>query len=246
MRKKADVKRSKKIATQERNREKKEEERRQREAKRNAKRAIGILTKPPGGSPGVPKSEAHKAAISAAVKAKWADPAHVAKRKQTVIERRMRGSGVREREAREIRSQLQELSPQERKRAKLVQEAQEGELLAKRCKKETATHADNLKRKTNRSMGLRVYNAMRHTTGLGIAYFKGKQELGPLGVGETREVNTLTGLTAWNTGSSRSQRTTWPSASRLASLTWIPSSRRYTCAQISVSGFIFVGGCSTT
>jgi hypothetical protein len=120
--KKADVKRSKKIATQERNREKKEEERRQREAKRNAKRAIGILTKPPGGSPGVPKSEAHKAAISAAVKAKWADPAHVAKLKQTVIERRMRGSGVREREAREIRSQLQELSPQERKRAKLVQE----------------------------------------------------------------------------------------------------------------------------
>ena len=39
-----------------------------------------------------------------------------------MIERRMRGGGVREREARDIRSQLQELSPQERKRAKLVQE----------------------------------------------------------------------------------------------------------------------------
>ena len=69
----------------------------------------------------MPKSAAHKAAISAALKAKWEDPNYIGKQKKTARSRKSSKSAAHASRDPSAREQ-QRMTPQARKRTKLVQE----------------------------------------------------------------------------------------------------------------------------
>ena len=70
---------------------------------------------------GVKKSAAHRAAISAALKAKWEDPNYIKKQRKTARSRKSSKSSAHSTRNKSAREQ-QQMTPQARKRTKLVQE----------------------------------------------------------------------------------------------------------------------------
>lgn len=118
VRQKAEAKQFKKIAREERKRQEKLQE---IEGRRKELEAKGIYKVVGGSRQGVPKTEAHKAAISAAMHAKWSDPSYVGKQQKTARARKVRGGVVKDERA-ELHSRMREMEPQARHRAKLVQE----------------------------------------------------------------------------------------------------------------------------
>ena len=107
---KQEAKEAKRRAREEKRREAAEAKRKAKEEEKACKSGAGSPLK--GGK----KSPEHRAAISAALKAKWADPNYVKKQKKVHRERKSTGASGSSPEARKS------ISPKAQKRAKLVQE----------------------------------------------------------------------------------------------------------------------------